>query len=213
MLLARTLATVSILSHHTFSTSASAMSSATSFFDLKAPTPKGTYEFKQLAGKVTLIVNVASQCGFTGQYQGLQALYEKYHSQGLEILGFPSNEFGGQEPGSAEEIQDFCVKNHGVTFPLMEKSSVNGDVIPADPWLHTSTLTFAAQAENEVYSFLKSQKSGLLGLTRIKWNFEKFLIGRDGQVFQRYGSITTPEKIAGDIEQLLAGSVGGKSEL
>ncbi|KAL8290459.1 hypothetical protein RQP46_002717 [Phenoliferia psychrophenolica] len=165
------------------------VSSAASFFDLKAETPKGTqYEFKQLEGKVTLILNVASKCGFTPQYKGLQALHEKYGSKGLQIIGFPSNQFGGQEPGTDEEIGATCQLNHGVTFPLMKKSDVNGD------------------HENEVYKWLKSKKSGLLGMSRIKWNFEKFLVDQKGNVVKRYSSLATPEKIDADIAALLAGS-------
>ncbi|KAM0751430.1 glutathione peroxidase [Meredithblackwellia eburnea MCA 4105] len=165
------------------------MSSATSFFDLKADLPgsKGQYDFNDLKGKVTLIVNVASKCGFTPQYKGLQSLYDEYHPKGLEILGFPSNQFGGQEPGSDEEIASFCELNHGVSFPLMKKGDVNGD------------------NQSPVYSYLKSQKAGMLGLTRIKWNFEKFLINQEGEVVQRYSSLTKPETIAADIERLLSG--------
>ncbi|KAG5221220.1 glutathione peroxidase [Salix suchowensis] len=150
----------------------------TTFYDLSATLPGGKpYPFSQLKGKVVLIVNVASQCGFTPQYkgvcdrfivnqvvltpvEGLQALYEKYHEKGLEILGFPCNQFGGQEPGTDDEIATFCERNHGVTFPLMVKSDVNGD------------------QSNEVYKWLKERKAGLLGLTRIKilyWRLKKFV--------------------------------------
>jgi len=158
----------------------------TTFYDLKADRPGGkTYEFDQLKGKVVLIVNTASKCGFTPQYKGLQALYEKYKDQGFEILGFPCNQFGGQEPGEDEEISQFCEVNHGVTFPLMKKSDVNGD------------------NTNEVFKYLKDQKSGLLGLTRIKWNFEKFLIDKEGNVVNRWASTTTPDAIAPEVEKLL----------
>jgi len=127
-----------------------------SFYSLKAELPGGkTYDFADLKGKTVLIVNVASKCGFTPQYKGLQALYDKYKDQGFEILGFPCNQFGGQEPADDDGIKEFCTLNHGVTFPLMKKSEVNGD------------------NTNEVYKWLKDQKAGLLGLTRIKWNFEK----------------------------------------
>jgi glutathione peroxidase len=135
--------------------------------------------------KVILIVNVASECGFTPQYEGLEKLYKTYHAQGFEILGFPSNQFGEQEPGSAEEIQNFCKLNFGVTFPLFEKIEVNGD--------NTHPL----------YVFLKSEATGFLGSESIKWNFTKFLIDKQGQVIDRYGSATKPKKIANDNRKLL----------
>ena len=137
-------------------------------------------------GKVALVVNTASQCGFTPQYQGLEELHRNYADDGLAVLGFPCNQFGGQEPGTAEEIGAFCEKNFGVTFPLFEKVDVNGD--DAHP----------------LFQWLRSEKSGLLG-DKIKWNFTKFLVGKDGTVIKRYGSTTKPEKIADDIEQALAG--------
>ncbi|KAF8699361.1 Glutathione peroxidase, partial [Rhizoctonia solani] len=156
------------------------------FYDLKSATPRSEeYSFDQLKGKVVLIVNVASNCGFTPQYTGLEALYKKYKDRGFIILGFPCNQFGGQEPGSDEQIGEFCQVNHGVSFPLMKKSDVNGD--------HA----------NEVYKYLKAQKSGILGLTRIKWNFEKFLIDRQGNVVGRWASTTKPESLEADIEKLL----------
>ncbi|KAI8604761.1 YIR037Wp-like protein [Dissophora ornata] len=137
------------------------------------------------ANKVVLVVNVASNCGFTSQYKELEQLYKDYKDRGLVIIGFPCNQFGKQEPGTNEEIESFCKLNYGVTFPVMDKIDVNGD------------------NEDPVYSFLKSQKSGIIGLTRIKWNFEKFLIGRDGTVFKRYSSAASPSSIATDIEKLL----------
>ncbi|CAE6461294.1 unnamed protein product [Rhizoctonia solani] len=171
--------------HRTFHTT-STLSIMSTFYDLKAATPRNEdYSFDQLKGKVVLIVNVASKCGFTPQYTGLEALYNKYKDRGLVILGFPCNQFGGQEPGTDEQIGEFCQLNHGVTFPLMKKSDVNGD------------------DTNEVYKYLKSQKSGLLGLTRIKWNFEKFLIDRQGKVVNRWASTTKPESLEADIEKLL----------
>ncbi len=136
-------------------------------------------------GKVALVVNTASQCGFTPQYQGLEQLHLEYADDGLAVLGFPCNQFGGQEPGDAEEIGAFCEKNFGVTFPLFEKVDVNGD--EAHP----------------LFRWLREEKSGLMG-SKIKWNFTKFLIGKDGTVLKRYGSTTKPEKIAGDIEKALA---------
>jgi len=156
------------------------------FYNLKAKLPGDKeYDFEQLRGKVILIVNVASKCGFTPQYQGLQSLHDKYKDKGLVILGFPCNQFAGQEPEDDTGIAAFCELNHGVTFPLMAKSDVNGD------------------NSNEVYKYLKSQKSGLLGLTRIKWNFEKFLIDKQGKVVNRWASTTTPEAIDPEIAKLL----------
>ncbi|KAF9974049.1 Glutathione peroxidase 2 [Actinomortierella ambigua] len=157
-----------------------------SFFDLKAKNKKQEeISMKTFENKVILVVNVASKCGFTPQYAGLEELYKKYKDRGLVIIGFPCNQFGGQEPGNEEEIESFCQVNFGVTFPLMAKIDVNGS------------------KEDPVYAWLKSQKAGLLGLQRIKWNFEKFLLDRQGHVVERYSSITTPEGIAKDIEKLL----------
>lgn len=156
------------------------------FYSLKADKPDGTQlDFSEFKGKVVLIVNVASECGFTKQYAALQSLYDKYKEKDFVIVGFPCNQFGGQEPGTDEEIAQFCSKNHGVTFPLVKKSEVNGD--------HT----------NEVFKYLKKEKAGILGLTRIKWNFEKFLIDREGKVVNRYMSTTTPEDIDKDVAALL----------
>ncbi len=136
-------------------------------------------------GQVLLVVNTASQCGFTPQYKGLQKLYEQYHDQGLEILGFPCNQFAHQEPGSADEIGEFCELNYGVSFPLFDKIEVNGD--DAHP----------------LYRHLKSEAPGVLGSKAIKWNFTKFLVDRDGRVVKRYGSRDKPEAMARDIEALL----------
>jgi glutathione peroxidase len=136
-------------------------------------------------GKVLLIVNTASQCGFTPQYKGLQDLYAKYRDRGLEVLGFPCDQFGHQEPGSDTDIRSFCDLNYGVTFPIFSKIEVNGD--NAHP----------------LYKFLKSEKGGLLG-DSIKWNFTKFLIDKQGNVVERFAPQTTPEKIAADIERELA---------
>jgi glutathione peroxidase len=137
------------------------------------------------AGRVALVVNTASKCGFTPQFEGLEKLHAEYADQGLVVLGFPCNQFGSQDPGGNEEIQSFCQKNYGVTFPMFEKVDVNGD--DAHP----------------LYKWLREERSGLLG-ERIKWNFTKFLIGRDGTVLKRYGSTTKPERIAADIEKALA---------
>lgn len=137
-------------------------------------------------GEVVLIVNTASQCGFTPQYQGLQKLQDEYADQGFDVLGFPCDQFGGQEPGEDTEIASFCERNFGVTFPLFSKVDVNGD--QAHP----------------VFEWLKSEKGGLIG-SKIKWNFTKFLVGRDGRVIGRYAPTTKPEKIAEDIKKALAG--------
>ena len=141
---------------------------------------------KQYEGKVLLIVNVASKCGFTSQYEGLQALHEKYAAQGLVILGFPCNQFKSQEPGTNAEIQTFCKTTYGVTFPIMGKIEVNGE--SADP----------------LYVHLTSQAPGILGSEAIKWNFTKFLVDRRGKVVERYGSPTSPAALAKPIEKLLA---------
>ena len=136
-------------------------------------------------GKVMLVVNTASECGFTPQYKGLEAVYEKLHDKGLEVLGFPCNQFGGQEPGSEKEIAQFCELNYGVTFPMFAKVDVNGN--------NTAPL----------YKFLKSEKPGLLGSEAIKWNFTKFLVDREGNVVKRYAPNDTPESIAKDLEKTL----------
>ena len=136
-------------------------------------------------GKVLLVVNTASKCGFTPQYKGLEALHQKYQDKGLEILGFPCNQFGAQEPGTAKEIESFCEINYGVTFPLFAKIDVNGkDAAP-------------------LYQHLKAAKPGLLGSEAIKWNFTKFLVDRKGSVVERYAPNTEPASIAADIAKLL----------
>ena len=135
-------------------------------------------------GKNILFVNVASKCGFTPQNKGLQELYSKYSSQGFEVLGFPCNQFGEQEPGSSDEIKEFCELNYSVSFPIFEKIDVNGE------------------NAHELYKFLKSEKSGLI-TDDIKWNFTKFLVDKNGKPIERYGSITTPESIEKDILNLL----------
>lgn len=137
------------------------------------------------AGKVLLIVNTASKCGFTPQYKGLEALYQKYRDRGLEVLGFPCNQFGKQEPGSDEEIQSFCELNFGVSFPLYSKVEVNGD--DAHP----------------LFQELKKEAPGLLGTEAIKWNFTKFLVGRDGRVVKRFAPKDKPESLEAEIEALL----------
>lgn len=137
------------------------------------------------AGRVVLVVNTASQCGFTPQYQGLQALQEQYAERGFTVLGFPCDQFGNQEPGDNSEIAEFCEQSFGVSFPLFGKIEVNGD--DAHP----------------LYRWLRQEKGGLLGST-IKWNFTKFLVGRDGRVIGRYPPTTKPEKLSDDIEKALA---------
>ncbi|MFZ6766511.1 glutathione peroxidase [Undibacterium sp. Di26W] len=142
-------------------------------------------DLKQYAGKVVLIVNTASNCGFTPQYKGLEAIYQQFKDKGVEVLGFPCNQFGHQEPGSADEIGAFCEKNYGVTFPLFDKIDVNGD--KAHP----------------LFQHLKAQAPGLLGSQSIKWNFTKFLVKKDGSVFKRYAPQTAPKDLLDDIEKLL----------
>jgi len=156
--------------------------------DFKATRLDGSEEsLSAYDGKVVLVVNTASQCGFTPQFEGLEKLYEQYADQGLVVLGFPCNQFGGQEPGDADQIGAFCQKNYGVTFPMFEKVEVNGD--DAHP----------------LYQWLREQKGGLMG-SKIKWNFTKFLLNRDGEVVDRFGPTTKPEKLAKDIEKALASS-------
>jgi glutathione peroxidase len=137
-------------------------------------------------GQVVLVVNTASECGFTPQYAGLQELHDSYADRGFAVLGFPCDQFGGQEPGTEDEIAAFCERNYGVSFPMFAKVDVNGD--DAHP----------------LFAWLKQEKSGLLG-GAIKWNFTKFLVGRDGQVVDRYGPTTEPTALKDDIEAALAG--------
>ena len=135
--------------------------------------------------KVLLVVNVASECGFTYQYEGLQSLHNKYKESGLEILGFPCNQFGAQEPGTNEEIQFFCTEKYDVSFNVFNKIDVNGK--DADPF----------------YNFLKNERPGIMGTKNIKWNFSKFLVNKNGEVIKRYGPTTKPESIESDIIKLL----------
>ena len=139
----------------------------------------------QFKGKVLLIVNTASQCGLTPHYKGLQNLHQTYENRGFSVIGFPCNQFGGQEPGSSQEIAQFCEKEFKVTFPMHEKVKVNGD--NAHP----------------LYQLLKKEAPGILGTQKIKWNFTKFLIGKGGEVKDRFGPKTSPQKIAKHIESLL----------
>jgi glutathione peroxidase len=144
-----------------------------------------SHTLADLPAKAYLIVNVASACGFTPQYKGLEALWQRYKDRGLQVLGFPCNQFGGQEPGDEAAIRQFCDLNYGVTFPLFAKIDVNG------PSAHP------------LYIALKNAAPGILGTEMIKWNFTKFLVNGDGEVVKRYGSATKPEEIAADIEPLL----------
>ncbi len=153
-------------------------------FQVKSPANENI-SLEKYKGQVVLVVNVASKCGFTTQYAGLEALHEKYQSQGFNILGFPCNQFGSQEPGNDEEIQSFCKLTYGVHFPVMSKIDVNGG--NADP----------------LYTWLKASAPGLLGTEAIKWNFTKFLVGKNGLVIKRYAPNTEPKDIAADIEHAL----------
>jgi glutathione peroxidase len=137
-------------------------------------------------GKVLLIVNTASQCGFTPQFDGLQALWQAYQDQGLVVLGFPSNQFGAQDPGSNDQIESFCQLNYGVSFPMMAKIEVNG------------------AGAHPLYQWLTREAPGMLGLQAIKWNFTKFLVGRDGKTIKRYAPQDEPERLVADIEAALA---------
>ncbi len=158
----------------------------TTVYDFEARTiDGGTQKLDAYKGKVLLVVNVASKCGFTPQYKGLEALWRKYKDQGLVILGFPCDQFGHQEPGDENEIRNFCSLTYDVSFPMYAKVEVNG-----------------ANA-HPLYRHLKGEKPGVLGTEGIKWNFTKFLVGRDGQVVKRYGSMDTPDSIEKDLLRLL----------
>jgi glutathione peroxidase len=158
----------------------------TSIYDFKAKSLDGKdVDLADYKGKALLIVNTASKCGFTPQYEGLEKLYETYKDKGLAILGFPCNQFGAQEPGSASEIGQFCMKNYGVSFPMFEKIEVNG-----------------ANA-HPLYNWLKDEKPGVLGTKNIKWNFTKFLVNRDGKVVERFAPTAKPADLAKPIEKVL----------
>ncbi|MBI1247205.1 redoxin domain-containing protein [bacterium] len=155
------------------------------FYDFHAKTLQGQEtDMAQYQGKVVLVVNTASKCGFTPQYAGLEELYKKHHDEGLVILGFPCNQFGGQEPGDAEEIQSGCLINYGVSFPMFEKIDVNGS------------------SAHPLFQWLKEKLPGLM-TNAVKWNFTKFLIGRDGKPIKRYAPQTEPESIEPAIEEAL----------
>jgi glutathione peroxidase len=158
----------------------------TTTYDFEASLLDGTpQKLDAYRGKVLLIVNVASKCGFTPQYEGLEALYRAHKDQGFEILGFPCNQFGHQEPGDASDIRSFCSTQYDVTFPLFAKIDVNG------------------ASTHPLYRFLKHAAPGVLGSEAVKWNFTKFLVGRDGKVLRRYASADTPEKIGKDLAAVL----------
>ncbi|KHL18488.1 glutathione peroxidase [Mumia flava] len=157
----------------------------TSAYDFSAVDIDGNERsLSEFQGKAVLVVNTASKCGFTPQYEGLEELHRKYAEEGLVVLGFPCDQFGHQEPGDAEEIKSFCSLTYDVTFPMFAKIDVNG------------------KDAHPLYQWLRSERTGVLG-DRIKWNFTKFLLDSDGQVVKRYGSRTTPEALTGDIERLL----------
>lgn len=179
----------------------------TKIYDFKVLGNRGTeVDFAQYEGKVLLIVNTASKCGFTPQYDGLEELYQKYKDQGLVVIGFPCDQFAGQEPGSNEEIAEFCRLNHGVTFPLMAKSDVNGEnASPVFTYLKT-------QAPDEEYNGLKAKATAkmLKGISNtykndndIRWNFTKFLVNRDGTVIKRFAPTTEPADFEKDIQEML----------
>ncbi len=158
----------------------------TTIYDFSANSLAGRKaDLSAVKGKVLLVVNTASQCGMTPQYKGLEEVYEKYRDQGFEVLGFPCNQFGGQEPGDAAQIGEFCKQQYGVTFPMFEKVDVNGD------------------GAHPLFKWLKEQAPGILGTKDIKWNFTKFLVDRQGKVLDRYAPTTRPDAIAGDIEKAL----------
>jgi len=155
-------------------------------YDLSAKAIDGSErKLSDYRGKLALVVNVASKCGFTPQYEGLEELWQKYRDQGLVVLGFPCDQFGHQEPGNEQQIQSFCSTTYGVSFPMFSKIDVNG------------------ANTHPVYEYLKSEAPGLLGTTSVKWNFTKFLVDRDGNVVKRYASTDTPKKIEAEISDRL----------
>lgn len=159
---------------------------SSNFFDFTAKAADGSpYNLAQHKGKVVLVVNVASKCGFTPQYKGLEKLYESFPKDKFVALGFPCNQFGAQEPGSAAEIQQFCSLTYNVTFPVLAKVDVNGD--NSDP----------------IFQFMKKEAKGVLGTESIKWNFTKFLISKDGHVIKRFAPDTEPKEIQADIEKAI----------
>lgn len=157
-----------------------------SIYDFQANTLRGQEEsLSKYKGKVLLVVNTASKCGFTPQYKGLQEVYDKFKDRGFEVLGFPSNQFAGQEPGESEDIAEFCELNYGVTFPMYEKIDVKGD--EAHP----------------LFKYLSKEAPGVLGSKSVKWNFTKFLVDQEGRVLKRFAPSTAPGQIEADIAKLL----------
>ncbi|OKP97452.1 glutathione peroxidase [Paenibacillus sp. P46E] len=157
-----------------------------SIYDFEANTLRGQEEsLSKYKGKVLLVVNTASKCGFTPQYKGLQEVYDKFKDRGFEVLGFPSNQFAGQEPGESEDIAEFCEINYGVTFPMYEKIDVKGN--EAHP----------------LFKYLSKEAPGVLGSKSVKWNFTKFLVDQEGRVLKRFSPQTTPDQIEADIAKLL----------
>ncbi len=158
----------------------------------------------EYAGQVMLVVNVASKCGFTPQYAGLEKLHRDYAARGLQVLGFPCNQFGDQEPGTDEEIQQFCSVNYDVTFPVFAKIDVNGpDAAPLYQYLRAAAPGDFGPANGRLYEILKERRPEALDSDEVKWNFTKFLVGRDGAVLRRYESRDTPENIAAELDEML----------
>ncbi|MCW5639010.1 MAG: glutathione peroxidase [Rubrivivax sp.] len=159
----------------------------TSIYDFESQSIAGKpAQFASQRGKVLLVVNTASKCGFTPQFAGLEELWQAYRDQGLVVVGFPSNEFGGQDPGDNDQIAEFCQMNYGVSFPMMSKTEVNGG------------------GAHPLWQWMKREAPGVLGSEAVKWNFTKFLVGRDGQVIKRYAPTDKPESLKKDIEAALA---------
>jgi glutathione peroxidase len=178
-----------------------------SVYDFQVKTADGgVQDLRDYAGQPLLIVNVASKCGLTPQYQGLEALYRDTRDRGLQVLGFPCNQFGGQEPGTDAEIQEFCSVSYSVTFPVFGKIDVNGD--QADPlytYLRSEAPGDFGPDHGRMYEHVKNTRPGAIGTDEIKWNFTKFLIDRDGNVVRRYEPSVRPEEIRGDLDELLNG--------
>jgi glutathione peroxidase len=177
-----------------------------SIYDFDVTTTDGsTQSLKEYAGRTVLVVNVASKCGLTPQYEGLEALYREDKARGLEILGFPCNQFGGQEPGTDEEIKDFCATNFDVTFPIFSKVEVNGP--SADPlftYLRSEAPGDFGPQSGFLYDHVVKTRPEAIGTDEVKWNFTKFLVGPDGAVVRRYEPTVTPEEIRADLDSLLA---------
>jgi glutathione peroxidase len=164
----------------------------------------GSRSLEEYAGRVVLVVNVASKCGFTPQYDGLEALYKKNRDRGLEILGFPCNQFGDQEPGDDAEIQEYCSTNYGVTFPVFGKIEVNGPgAAPLYTYLRAEAPGDFGPSAGRLYDHVKATRPEAIGTDEVKWNFTKFLVGRDGKVIRRFESTVTPEQIESEIADLL----------